>query len=200
MEKREVIQRTVDHVKSSLEKNDASHDWYHIQRVRDLAAYIGRSEKAEAYIVELGALLHDIKDWKFSSSSESGYQETVQWLFSLKVDSATIASVGHIVDNISFKGADEANQITSLEGKVVQDADRLDAIGAIGIARCFSYGGSKGTLIYDPAVNPGRFDKPSYVEAAIEGKGTSINHFDEKLLLLKDRMNTQTGRLIAEVD
>ena len=146
-------------------------------------------------IVELAALLHDIADWKaHSGDSTAGPRAAEEWLHSLAVDREVIERVCHIIANISFKGAAVEQLPLTLEGQVVQDADRLDAMGAIGIARAFAYGGAKGRAIYDPEVRPIEHSTP---EAYLKG-GTSVNHFYEKLLLLKDRMNTATGRAMAQ--
>jgi uncharacterized protein len=146
-------------------------------------------------VVELAALLHDIADWKaHDGDSTIGPKMAMDWLTSLDLDSNIIQHVGQVIADISFKGARVEQPRLSLEGKVVQDADRLDAIGAIGIARAFAYGGSKGRVIYDPTCTPTDHQTAdSYLN-----RGTTINHFYEKLLLLKDRMNTPTGRAIAE--
>jgi uncharacterized protein len=155
-----------------------------------------RAENADLLIVELAALLHDIADWKLHDGDLSvGPKRAKDWLDSLAVDSSIADHVCAIIANISFKGAAVEQPPLSLEGKVVQDADRLDAMGAIGIARAFAYGGAKGRAIYDPAVRPTEHrSAASYLKSGSH----TINHFYEKLLLLKDRMNTATGRAIAE--
>jgi uncharacterized protein len=191
-----IIDRTVEHVKTALSGEGSGHDWWHIERVWRTAKRIGRSENADLLVVELAALLHDIADWKaHGGDSAIGPKMAGQWLASIEVDPGVTDHVCQIIANISFKGANAERPTLSLEGQVVQDADRLDAIGAIGIARAFSYGGSKGRMIYDPTCPP--IDHRS-VDSYLNANGTTINHFYEKLLLLKDRMNTATGKSIAE--
>ena len=165
-------------------------------RVWQTARRIGSAEEAELLVVELAALLHDIADWKLHGGDSSlGAKIAKDWLDSLGLDPGITGHVCRIVADISFKGAAVEQPPLSLEGQVVQDADRLDAIGAVGIARAFAYGGAKGRAIYDPAVTP---TEHRTAEAYLAGSGTTINHFYEKLLLLKGRMNTATGRAIAE--
>jgi uncharacterized protein len=191
-----VIEQTADHVKKVLANEGSGHDWWHIERVWRMAKRIGQDEGADLPIVELAALLHDIADWKaHGGDSNIGSQTAMTWLTSLDVDSNIVQHVGQIIADISFKGASVEQPMLSLEGKVVQDADRLDAIGAIGIARAFAYGGSKGRLIYDPTCKP---TDHQTADSYLNSNGTTINHFYEKLLLLKDRMNTQTGKNVAE--
>ena len=192
----EVIEHTADHVRKVLADEGSGHDWWHIERVWRLAKRIGQAEKADLLVVELAALLHDIADWKaHGGDSTIGPKKASDWLNSLGVEPAIIQQVGQIIADISFKGASVEQSTLSLEGKVVQDADRLDAIGAIGIARAFAYGGSKGRLIYDPTCKP---TDHQTADSYLYNNGTTINHFYEKLLLLKDRMNTATGKTIAE--
>jgi uncharacterized protein len=191
-----LIDRTADHVKARLSGDGTGHDWWHVHRVWKMAKRIGKAEGADLLVVELAALLHDIADWKaHDGDSEVGPKIARDWLGSLGVEPIVIEHVCQIIADISFKGASVKQPVLSLEGKVVQDADRLDALGAIGIARAFAYGGAKGRLIYDPAIKP---MEHKTAEAYLQGGGTTINHFYEKLLLLKDRMNTATGRAIAE--
>ena len=191
----EIIKTTTNHVKAVLSGDGSGHDWWHIERVWRMAKRIGRVEGVDMLVVELAALLHDIADWKaHRGDSTIGPTMAMDWLLSFDLDSNIIQHVGQIIADISFKGALVKEPTLSLEGRVVQDADRLDAIGAIGIARAFAYGGSKGRVIYDPTCNPiDHQTADSYLN-----RGTTINHFYEKLLLLKDRMNTATGRTIAE--
>jgi uncharacterized protein len=178
-----------------LSGDGTGHDWWHVYRVWKMAQRIGRAENADPLIVELAALLHDIADWKLQEGDSSvGPARAKEWLDSLGLAPSIVDHVCQIIANISFRGAAVEQPPLSLEGKVVQDADRLDAMGAIGIARAFAYGGAKGRAIYDPAVQATEHRTP---EAYLKG-GTSINHFYEKLLLLKDRMNTATGRAMAE--
>ncbi|NUQ61494.1 MAG: HD domain-containing protein [Pirellulales bacterium] len=192
----ERIDRTAEFVKTSLWGEGSGHDWWHTCRVWRTAQTIGRAEGADRFVVELAALLHDIADWKAHDGDSSvGPEAARQWLASLGVDANVVEHVCRIIADISFKGAGVKPPVLSLEGKVVQDADRLDAIGAVGIARAFAYGGAKGRLIHDPESRP---EVHPTAEAYLKSGGTTINHFYEKLLLLKDRMNTATGRAIAE--
>ncbi len=195
MDEHEVISKTEEFVRKTLENEGTGHDWWHIQRVRSSARYIAQEEGANLFIVDLGALLHDVADWKFHGGDLSvGVQKSRAWLEGLYVPEPIIQAVEHIVENISYKGAGVANKMQTLEGFAVQDADRLDAIGAIGIARAFAYGGSKGRALYDP-------DKQAEMHASFEaykkGAASTIHHFHEKILLLKDRMNTATGKHLA---
>ena len=190
-----VIDQTADHIKTVLSGDGTGHDWWHVYRVWKMARRIGQAENADLLVVELAALLHDIADWKLHDGDSSvGPRMAKDWLDSLDLDPGITGQVCRIIAEISFKGAAVEQPKLSLEGKVVQDADRLDAMGAIGIARAFAYGGAKGRLIHDPAVKPAEHRT---AEAYLKGGGTTINHFYEKLLLLKDRMNTATGRAIA---
>ena len=192
----DLIDRTANHIKTVLSGDGTGHDWWHVYRVWKMAQRIGHAEQADPLIVELAALLHDIADWKLQDGDSSvGPKRAKEWLDSLGLDSSIVDHVGQIIANISFKGAAVEQPPLSLEGKVVQDADRLDAMGAIGIARAFAYGGAKGRAIYDPAVPPAEHRT---AEAYLKSGGHTINHFYEKLLLLKDRMNTATGRAVAE--
>ncbi len=191
-----IIQKTADHIRSSFMSEGTGHDWWHMRRVWENAQRIGQAEGADMFVVELGALLHDIADWKDHDGDLTvGPRVAGEWLQSLGVDSAVIDQVKHIVANVSFKGASVKNGMSSLEGKVVQDADRLDAIGAIAIARTFTWGGSKGRLIYDPAEKP---EMHQSFEAYRNNTSSSLHHFYEKLFLLKDMMNTPTGKKLAE--
>jgi len=191
----DVVARTAEHVRELLAGDSSGHDWWHIQRVRAAALAIGRREGADLFVVELAALLHDIADWKFHDGDETaGPRIASEWLSGLKVDRVTIEHVAEIIAHLSFKGAGVATPMETIEGKVVQDADRLDAIGAVGIARTFAYGGHARQPMHDPELAPA-------VHASFadyKSKRTStINHFHEKLLLLKDRMNTDAGRELA---
>jgi len=197
MSNQKLVSKTVAFVKEKFEHDSTGHDWWHLYRVWQLSKHIAAKENgANLEVVELGALLHDIADFKFHDGDLSaGPKAAREWLTSIGASETTIKAVCHIVENVSFKGADAKNKMRSLEGKIVQDADRLDAIGAIGLARLFAYAGSNGNLIYHPDIKPRTFkDHKEYVNY----KTTSINHFYEKLLLLKDRMNTKTGRAMAK--
>jgi len=190
-----VIEQTIAFVKQTLAHAEGGHDWWHIQRVWQLSKTIATAEKASIFVVELGALLHDIADSKFHDGNEElGAQKARAFLSALQVDEVTIEHVVQIIDNISFKGGKEAQKFKSIELDIVQDADRLDAIGAIGIARTFNYGGFKNRELYNPDITPNlQMTKEEYKNST----APTINHFYEKLLLLKDRMNTKTGRNMA---
>lgn len=191
----EVIAKTVEMIKDKFLNERSGHDWWHIWRVWQLTKRIGLEEKADMLVVELAALLHDIADWKDNEGDlRAGGRVSRKWLESIGVDEEVIAKVVEIVDNVSYKGAGVEDKMGALEGQVVQDADRLDAMGAIGIGRVFMYGGNKGREMHNPdskVVYTKDFD--TYKNAG----QTSINHFYEKLLLLKDRMHTQTGKKLA---
>ncbi len=196
MNKQEIIQNTVEFVKYTLSDAEGGHDWWHIYRVWKSAKHIAQHEEVDLFIVELGALLHDIADSKFHDGDEQiGPQKARVFLQSNHVDELVIDHIEKIISNISFKGGQLPQKFKSPELDVVQDADRLDAIGAIGIARTFNYGGHKGRSIYNPEIKPNlNITKEEYKNS----DAPTLNHFYEKLLLLKDRMNTQTGKLMAE--
>ncbi len=190
-----LINDTIAFVKKELENAEGGHDWFHIERVYKNAALIANGENCDILIVQLGALLHDIADSKFHDGDETvGTKKARLFLESKNVHENTIAHVVNIIENISFKGGHETKKFSSLELDIVQDADRLDAIGAIGIARTFNYGGFKNRAIYNPEIAPNlNMSKEEYKNS----DAPTINHFYEKLLLLKDKMNTKTGREIA---
>ena len=191
-----IIDKTCKFVEDKLSGDGSGHDWWHIFRVWTLAKKIAVEEKAQVEIVELGALLHDIADWKFHDGDESiGPAIAREFLNNQNVEPNVSDSVVEIISTVSYKGAGVATPMKTLEGKIVQDADRLDAIGALGIARTFAYGGYKNRLIYHPDEKP--VLHKSY-EDYKKNEGHTINHFYEKLLLLKERMNTNTGKRIAE--
>ena len=195
-ESSDLIDRTAAHIQTVLSGDGTGHDWWHVYRVWKMAQRIGHAEQADPLIVELAALLHDIADWKLHDGNLSvGPARAKEWMDSLGLEPSIVDHVCQIIAGISFKGAAVEQPPLSLEGKVVQDADRLDAMGAIGIARAFAYGGAKGRSIYDPSVQP---TEHRTAEAYLKSGGHTINHFYEKLLLLKDRMNTATGRVLAE--
>jgi uncharacterized protein len=196
LNKQEIIQNTVEFVKYTLSDAEGGHDWWHIYRVWKSAKHIAQNEEVDLFIVELGALLHDIADSKFHDGDEQiGPQKARVFLQSNHVDELVIDHIEKIISNISFKGGQLPQKFKSPELDVVQDADRLDAIGAIGIARTFNYGGHKGRSIYNPEIKPNlNITKEEYKNS----DAPTLNHFYEKLLLLKDRMNTRTGRLMAE--
>ena len=196
MTAKEVIQKTKDFVKYQLTNAEGGHDWFHIERVYKNSLAIAKYENVDMMVVALGALLHDIADSKFHDGNEElGPQKAREFLFSINVDSQVIEHVINIIKHISFKGGNEEQTFTSKELDVVQDADRLDAIGAIGIARAFNYGGFKNRKLFDPEIKPNlKMTKEEYKSST----APTINHFYEKLLQLKDRMNTSTGKKLAE--
>jgi len=183
MDRADLVRETETFVRECQKNESSGHDWHHTDRVRRMALRIADVEGANRMIVELAALLHDIADHKFHGGDTTvGPQIARDFLISRTTDPDTVNAVCRIVEHLSFKNADTPNLIETLEGRVVQDADRLDAIGAIGIARCFAYGGHRKRPMYDPVAVP----------------ESSVGHFYDKLLLLKDRMNTETGRRFAE--
>ncbi len=189
------IQLTETFVKKTLESAEGGHDWFHIERVYNNVLLISKNENVDLYIVSLGALLHDIADSKFHNGDDTiGPQKAREFLFGINVDSVAIEHVVKIIENVSFKGGSVSQTFSSTELDVVQDADRLDALGAIGIARTFNYGGFKNRKLFDPSIQP---DLNMTKEAYKASTAPTINHFYEKLLLLKDRMNTKTGKQIA---
>ena len=197
MNKEKIITATIAFVKKELKNAEAGHDWFHIERVFKNTLLISKDEKVALFTVSLAALLHDIADPKFYNGDESiGPKIATAFLKEQKVDTAIITHVVHIIKHISFKNSldKEAKKFTSKELEVVQDADRLDAIGAIGIARCFNYGGFKNRGLYDPEVLP---DLNMTKEQYKNSNAPTMNHFYEKLLLLKDQMNTASGKKIA---
>lgn len=195
MNKEKIIQETLKFVKNKLWEEGSGHDFYHALRVYKTASYIAEKEGADSFIVGLTALLHDIDDWKFSIDNTTNTINIESFLESIGVDDEIIETVCLIIKTMSFKGGVVDSSQSTLEGKVVQDADRLDAIGAIGIARTFTYGGSKKQIIYDPEITPKEFTNLTQVK---NSKNHTINHFYEKLLKLKDLMNTKTGLTLAE--
>jgi uncharacterized protein len=196
MKKSFILQQTKNHLREMFEKEGTGHDWWHIERVLNNATAIAKKEKsADLFIVQLGALLHDIADFKFHGGDDTvGGKVAATWLRSIGADEPTIKSVVHIVDNVSFKGMGTESKMESIEGKIVQDADRLDAMGAIGIARAFAYGGYKQRPIYDPK---GKAGKNLNFARYKKGSDSTIHHFYEKLLHLKGLMNTKTGKKMA---
>ncbi len=192
----DLVERVAGSIRDRFLSESSGHDWHHIHRVWTLAHQIAVQEGAHLQIVELGALVHDIADGKFHDGDESvGAHEAERLLIQEGASADVIAPVVEIVATISYKGAGVITEMRTLEGQCVQDADRLDAIGAIGIARCFAYGGHAGRLIHDPDVPPVLHGTAEAYKAA---RGTSLNHFYEKLFLLKERMNTSCGRSLAE--
>ena len=190
-----LIDKTIAFVKEKLDNAEGGHDWFHIERVYKNSILIAQEEDCDLTVVKLGALLHDIADSKFHDGDETIGPKTARtFLESENVFEETINHVINIIENISFKGGNFENKFSSKELKIVQDADRLDAIGAIGIARTFNYGGFKNRALYDPSIAPNlNMSKEEYKNS----NSPTLNHFYEKLLLLKDKMNTATGKKIA---
>ena len=192
-----IIEATKAFVKSELLDAEGGHDWFHIERVYKNTLLIAKNEPVDFTVVALAALLHDIADPKFYNGDETvGPRVASEFLLKHNVDSEIIEHVTQIIENMSFKNSFDLNStFNSKEMEVVQDADRLDAIGAIGIARCFNYGGFKDRPLYNPEIKPNlNMTKAEYKAA----KSPTLNHFYEKLLLLKNQMNTKTGRRIAQ--
>lgn len=195
MDRAAILGRTERFVRRRLTGEPTGHDWWHVERVRALSRRLGSEEEADPFVVELAALLHDIADWKFhAGDTEAGPQAARAWLKECGVEVQVIEHVCRIVRHLSFKGSDVPTPMDTIEGKVVQDADRLDALGAIGIARAFAFGGRVGSELYNPEVSPLRHQS---FDSYRESNSSTINHFYEKLLLLKDRMNTRTGKRMA---
>lgn len=195
MDKNLMIEKTKDFVKEKLYGEGSGHDWFHIERVYNLSKFIAEKENADLFIVEMTSLLHDIDDWKFSKGTDTNTTVTENFLTSINISEDDLNKIISIIKTMSFKGGVVDSTQNSIEGKVVQDADRLDAIGAIGIARTFAYGGSKGRQIYNPSINPIEFTS---LEQVKNEENHTINHFYEKLLKLKYLMNTKTAKKIAE--
>lgn len=195
MNQQDIIQKTADYIKGEFSDDSSGHDWWHIYRVWRNAITICEHEKADSFIVELAALLHDLDDWKFNESGDETPLRAKAWLDSCSVDISIADKVCEIIAHISYKGANVENKMKSLEGFIVQDADRLDAIGAIGIGRAFAYGGYKDRLMYDPESKP---QLHATFEQYKNSQSATVNHFYEKLLLLKDMMNTKTAKRMAE--
>lgn len=191
----EIIERVAADVKGRFGSEGSGHDWWHIERVWTNARHIGATETADMFVVELAALLHDIADWKFHAGDEAiGPARAREILMAHNVSAEVVDHVAQIIATMSYKGAGVPTPMATIEGKIVQDADRLDAIGAIGIARTFAYGGHKGRLLYDPGRKP---EMHATKEAYFNGDAPTLNHFYEKLLLLKDRMNTAEAKRVA---
>lgn len=191
MDKDVILKETKSFVKNKLYKEGSGHDWFHIKRVYNLATYICEKEGGDKFIIKMASLLHDIDDWKFSNNNKI----TESFLKSICVDEESIYKIMNIITTMSYKGGVVNSYQNNLEGKIVQDADRLDAMGAIGIARAFTYGGSKNILMYNPHIKPKNFQNLDEVKNL---DNHTINHFYEKLLKLKDLINTDTAKQIAE--
>ena len=191
-----IIENTINFVKKQLEHAESGHNWFHMERVYNNALLISQEETCNIEVVQLAALLHDIADSKFHDGDETvGPKVAKDFLTSENVSEETINHVVKIIENISFKGGNFEKKVTSKELEIVQDADRLDAIGAVGIARTFNYGGYKNREIYNPEIEPNlKMSKEEYKNST----APTINHFYEKLLLLKDKMNTESAKKIAQ--
>lgn len=194
MNREEIVRDTAIMVKDKLKNEGSGHDWYHIERVWRTALSLAKQEKANSFIVEMAALLHDLIDEKLVKDTSQAMEEVEYWLEGAGVSSKDSERIIDIIQSVSYKGGNNSRFLT-LEGQVVQDADRLDAIGAIGIARTFSYAGSKGHLLFDPELTV----RETMTEKEYrEGKTSAVHHFYEKLLKLKDLMNTEAGKELAE--
>ncbi|MBV6443156.1 MAG: putative protein YedJ [Saprospiraceae bacterium] len=192
----QIIERTASFVEQTLKGEGSGHDWWHIYRVWKTSKSIANEEKANNLVVELAALLHDIADWKsYGGDFTIGPKKAKEWLTQFNLPTQVVEDICYIIANISFKGVSSEKPKMTLEGQIVQDADRLDAMGAMGIARTFTYGGSKGRVMYDPEIKP--IDHTS-TASYVNNNSPSINHFYEKLLLLKNLMNTEYGKKVAE--
>lgn len=191
-----LIEKTILFVQEQLKEAEGGHDWFHIERVYKNTLLIAKDEECDSLVCQLAALLHDIADSKFHNGDETVGPRTAKlFLEKNQVPEKIITHVVKIIENISFKGGNFEKQFSSKELEIVQDADRLDAIGAIGIARCFNYGGFKNRMLYNPEILPNlNMSKEEYKTS----NSPTINHFYEKLLLLKDKMNTETGKKIAQ--
>lgn len=195
MNNSDLINKTITFVKEKLNDAEGGHDWFHIERVYKNALLIAKNTDCDLIVVQLGALLHDIADSKFHNGDETIGPKTARlFLETENVSEDTITHVVNIIENISYKGGNFEKKFSSIELDIVQDADRLDAIGAIGVARAFNYGGFKNRALYNPEIDPNtNMTKEEYKK----NNAPTINHFYEKLLLLKDKMNTVTGKQIA---
>jgi uncharacterized protein len=196
MKSAESVAKTADFVKKKFANDSTGHDWWHIYRVWQLAKHIAEEEKgADMLVVELTALLHDIADFKFHGGDmEAGPKAAREWLESINISEEIILHIEDIIRNISFKGARVKNNLQTKEGQIVHDADKLDALGAIGIARVFAYTGAAGRLIYVPEETVQRHKTK---DEFLKSQSSAVTHFYEKLLLLKDRMYTKTGKKMA---
>ncbi|NVK27869.1 MAG: HD domain-containing protein [Flavobacteriia bacterium] len=192
----QIIEKTTERIKKKFENEGTGHDWFHIDRVRRTAMLLAIEEGADTQIVELAALLHDVDDWKFNGGDvDSGPETAKNWILELGGSESLAETIRSIVNEVTFKGAGVETKASTLEAAVVQDADRLDALGAIGIARAFAYGGSRGRLLWNPEEE---YDQHESFEEYKKNTSSTIAHFHEKLLLLKDRMQTIAGKQLAE--
>lgn len=192
---RDMIEATEAFVKNELGKDSSGHDWHHIDRVRKNARLIwSKEQKGDWFIIEMAALLHDIPDEKLNETEEAGLAKLDSFLSGLELESNIANLIKDCIETVSFKGGRQI-ELNSIEAEIVQDADRLDALGAIGIARTFAYGGKKGHPIFDPGIS---VREEMSLEEYRTGNSSSINHFYEKLLKLKDKMNTEQAKKLAE--
>ena len=187
------IRQTENYIRNLFQNEGSGHDWWHIFRVRNMALKMANFEGGDIFIIEMASLLHDLDDWKFCKND--GFIKTKKWLSKLEIQETERQNILSCIKQVSFKGAEVETAADSIEAQIVQDADRLDALGAIGIARTFAYGGSKGRLIYHPDIKP---ELHKSFQDYKKTTGPTINHFYEKLLLLKDRLNTKTAKKIAQ--
>lgn len=192
IQQKEILSSTKDYIREIFEQDGSGHDWWHIYRVWQLATQIQETEGGDLFIIEMAALLHDLDDWKLKEENQEN--RTRLWLKKSETGKNEADKILEIIDQVSFKGAGIETPALSTEAKIVQDADRLDAIGAIGIARTFAYGGNKNRLIYDPDIKP---EMHRSFESYKKNTAPTINHFYEKLLLLKERLNTDSAKKIA---
>ncbi|MEH7176591.1 HD domain-containing protein [Neobacillus vireti] len=191
----QIIEQTITFVRNELGEDATGHDWFHVDRVRRTALHIAKQEqKGDPFIIEMAALLHDIPDEKLNKSAEAGKNKLDSFFQTISLQEEIQNSIIQIIESISYKGGIKT-ELETIEAKIVQDADRLDAIGAIGIARTFAYGGKKGQPIYDPSLT---VREEMSIEEYRKGKSTSIHHFYEKLLKLKDLLNTEAAKEMAE--
>ena len=196
MKREELVLRTADYVKALLSSDTSGHDWWHVYRVWNISKYLAKEENADIFTTQLTALLHDIDDFKLSNEADTkNLTKTRKWLEKSKLNQKFIEQICNIIKEVSFKGANEKSAPSSIEGQVVQDADRLDALGAIGVARAFAYGAHKKRPLYDPQ---GKVKDYKNFEEYKKGAESTLHHFYEKLLILKDRMNTKTAKQLAQ--
>ena len=195
MNNQEIIRNTELYIQSEFSLEGSGHDWFHINRVRNMALRIGQQEGCDLFLVEMSALLHDLDDWKLTGMDSHHPSGAGRWLDKMDLNENVSSEILRIIEEVSFLGAGTETPVGSVEAAVVQDADRLDAMGALGIARTFAYGGYKSRLIYDPSIPPVMHNDFQTYKAST---APTINHFYEKLLLLKDRMNTKTARNITQ--
>lgn len=195
MDKNKIIENTIAFIKKQFCEEGSGHDWFHIERVYKNSCYILKEEtSADEFVVKMTALLHDVDDWKFSVDNKTNTSRIEKFLNKQNVEENDIEKITSIIKTLSFKGGVVNSTQYTIEGMIVQDADRLDSIGAIGVARAFTYGGYKNNIIYDPNVSLKTFT----LLEEVKEKNTTINHFYEKLLKLKDLMNTDIGKKLAQ--